>query len=383
VATSCTSEPTRGIKPRPRETAVGVRAFYPASYSNSWLVAVGIDEYRHAPALRNAVKDTRSTAEMFRTLGFQTEVILNGEATKRRIIDALESRLRMAGPNDRVVFFFAGHGVDATDRDGRVEGFLIPCDGNEADRATLVPMRWLQVDLLSDPGVEAKHILYIVDACSSGVIASRATVQIDPTVRDYVSELLRRSSRQVITAGTGDQQVLDGGYGGHSIFTGLIVQGIGERSADLNADYHVTATELGLFLSERVFLQSKGAQKPDYARLLGSKGGEMVLRFPTGEEQKLLAQTRDRPMPLAGDLSLSIQPAMSRVSVMDAGGTIVLSRRTRDGLFEARLPSGDYVVEIEAGEGSYYPAKILVGVYGEVKRKVSLLHKTRRIPVLL
>jgi uncharacterized caspase-like protein len=257
------------------------------TYDKKILVVVGIDNYAHADRLRHAVGDARAIVDLFRSAGFETRELYDDAATKPAIMDLVQSAVRGAGSNDLVVFFFAGHGIDVKNDSG-TKGYLVPAEGKTKDPKGLVPMDWLQIDLVADPTVNAKHLLFLLDACSSGIVAARSSVSVDNSVRNYISELMKRQARQVITAGTGNQQVLDGGYKGHSIFAGLILQGLEGNLADLNNDYHITATELGLFLSERVYIQSKGAQKPDFAKLLGTQGGEVILKFPDEKEKQIL-----------------------------------------------------------------------------------------------
>ena len=71
------------------------------------------------------------------------------------------------GENDRVVFYFAGHGDTATlGLEGGDMGFLIPADGDAEDLyLTAIPMDELK--RISDWS-KAKHMLFLVDACYGG-----------------------------------------------------------------------------------------------------------------------------------------------------------------------------------------------------------------------
>jgi len=144
--------------------------------------------------------------------------LYNGDATHKNIIYNIKRVLEQSKPNDRIVVFYAGHGTDIRNDDNSTDGYLIPVDGNSDKISSLIPLNWLQIDLC---GSSAKHILFILDSCSSGIVASRSSVNIDPSLRNYISALMRRPARQVITAGTGDQEVLDGGYGENSFLLGI------------------------------------------------------------------------------------------------------------------------------------------------------------------
>jgi uncharacterized protein YgiM (DUF1202 family) len=83
-------------------------------YSTSWAVVVGINDYRTWPPLNYAVNDARSVQAKLLDLGFESGKIFelyNREATKENILRIVADELpRKTGPNDRVLFFFAGHG---------------------------------------------------------------------------------------------------------------------------------------------------------------------------------------------------------------------------------------------------------------------------------
>jgi uncharacterized caspase-like protein len=93
----------------------------------------------------------------------------------------------------------------------------------------------------------AKHQLFIMDACYGGLLGTRAG-GVDPSIPNYLREVTRRVARQIITAGGKDQQVVDGGPGGHSVFTAYLLEGLRDGLADANGDGFVTFSELAAYL---------------------------------------------------------------------------------------------------------------------------------------
>lgn len=90
---------------------------YSPSYGSSWAIVIGIDAYRHCGPLSYACSDANAVAETLQTrFAFPPEnvVLLKDEqATKAKISSAF---LKLADqgevqPDDRIVFFFAGHGT--------------------------------------------------------------------------------------------------------------------------------------------------------------------------------------------------------------------------------------------------------------------------------
>lgn len=380
---ACVEPAKRGLEVVDTPLAEGVESeTFAGQYGASKLIAVGINDYTHVDRLRYAVNDARGMAGLFRKAGFETIEVYNGDATRDRVMQVLKTEFLNAGENDRIIFFFAGHGIDLINPDGTNKGYLVPVNGHFNTPDSLISMEWMQVDLIADRTAGAKHILYILDACSSGIMATRSLIHVDDSLKGYVAELLKRKARQVITAGTSDQQVLDGGYKGHSIFTGLIIKGLEDNLADMNKDFHVTASELGLFLSQEVFMQSNGAQKPDFAKLLGTEGGEVILKFPSIEEQAIIDNRRSTFYADRGSLLLRVNPRVFEVSIFKMDNSLVMTRSCHNGILSVpELPPGDYQVLVRTGDDEHVPVKILLGLYEHVEREVNLPKKIHRIRI--
>ena len=80
----------------------------------------------------------------------------------------------------------------------------------------------------------------------------------------------QRHARQIITAGTKGQEVVDDGTAQHSLFTGTLLDGLRGR-ADLNGDGYVTVSELMDFLQ---VCASTLQQTPRLGYFSGQDGGE-------------------------------------------------------------------------------------------------------------
>jgi len=84
-------------------------------------------------------------------------------------------------------------------------GYLIPVNGDSDNLNTLI--RWDDLTRNAEI-IPAKHILFIIDACYSGLALQRAITP--PGTQRFVTDLLQRMSQQVITAGKADEKVADG-----------------------------------------------------------------------------------------------------------------------------------------------------------------------------
>ncbi len=266
-------------------------------YGNSWAVVIGINDYTHWPKLRYAVNDARSVAELLRTrLGFPAANVIelyDAEATRERIVQLLGDQLsdpKKVGPEDRVFIFFAGHGITRGLPSGRDLGYIIPVDADgEHYQARAISMSHL--DDFSEL-IPAKHVYYVMDSCYSGLALTRAGGRAEQS-DNYLTEITRRRARQILTAGGADQQVADGGPGGHSIFTWTLLQGL-EGLADADGNGFVTAAELGTYVAPVV--SSYAEQTPAFGNLVGSEGGEFVFQVDSTNlaaiNEQLEAETR-------------------------------------------------------------------------------------------
>lgn len=259
-------------------------------YGDSWAIIVGIDDYARWPKLHYAVRDARAIREtLIHQFGFAAERIAsleNQQATRSGILNAFHAWLSHGGmkKNDRLLVFFAGHGATRQLSSGRDLGYLVPVDSDPEQLATdAIPMTELQNIAES---VTAKHALFIMDACYSGLGLTRGA-----TPGNFLRDNAKRLGRQMLTAGGGDQLVADGGPNGHSVFTWALLQGLGGKG-DLNGDGLITATELAAYVAPAVAAASR--QTPAFGSLPGSEGGDFIFELPT-EAEFINDQTRQLP----------------------------------------------------------------------------------------
>jgi peptidoglycan/xylan/chitin deacetylase (PgdA/CDA1 family)/tetratricopeptide (TPR) repeat protein len=249
-------------------------------YRESWAVIIGVNDYEKWPKLRYAVNDANGIEEaLVSRFGFKPDHIrklLNGDATRQRVMQVLGDELtdsRKVEREDRVFFFFAGHGATRTLDDGRQIGFIVPVDADQSNYySTAISMTALReaADL-----IPAKHIYFVMDSCYSGLAMSRGTSSFSKD-RSYLEEVTRRSARQILTAGGAEQEVADDGPNGHSVFTWAFLQGL-EGAADLDGNGVITASELGAYVSPIV--SSFARQTPVVGNLVGSEGGEFLFEL--------------------------------------------------------------------------------------------------------
>jgi len=251
----------------------------PRLYRDSWAVIIGINAYKTWPKLSYAVNDARAVRDtLVRKYGFAADhitTLLDGEATREAILAALGDSLadsKKVARDDRVLVFFAGHGVTRKLPSGKSQGYIVPVDAALHNyQSQSISMTNFQD---ASDAIPAKHLFFVMDACYSGLALTRAGGGArSGDRRQYLMEITRRSAREVLTAGGGDEQVADNGPNGHSIFTWTLLQGL-EGRADLDNDGAITATELAAYVAPGV--SSLSRQTPAFGHMAGSEGGEFV-----------------------------------------------------------------------------------------------------------
>jgi peptidoglycan/xylan/chitin deacetylase (PgdA/CDA1 family)/uncharacterized caspase-like protein len=290
-------------------------------YATSWAVVVGIDAYAQWPKLEYAVNDASAVRNaLIQDLGFAEDHVLflkDGEATRNNILSFFEGRLNHElKRDDRLFVFFAGHGATRQLSSGRTLGYIIPSDSSPEHFATdAISMTEIQ-DIAES--LVAKHILFVMDACYSGLGLTRGAGH---TSDNFLRDNARRIARQMLTAGGADQMVSDGGPNGHSVFTWTLLQGLGGK-ADLNGDGLITATELAAYVAPAV--ASLSSQTPAFGSLPGSEGGEFVLELHDRNEfiGPDTAQLNNDAIALNQKIDASVQQESSAapVTVPDLSG---------------------------------------------------------------
>ena len=300
----------RDIHARHGQTHTGRGDQLAGCYEHSWAVVIGINDYVHVEKLDYARADADAVASALADLGFasdRTFVLLDSQATRQNIQDLLSVDLaRKAGPNDRLFVFFAGHGQDYTDAAGHKRGYFIPVDGDPS-YLTSRCLSMSDVDTWSDL-IPAKHILYVMDCCYSGLAATRQA-GLDPHHTNYISQVTQRPVRQVITAGRADEKVIE--ESGQGVFTRVLLRGL-RGEADLAGRGFITGFDLGHYLESRVHEESNWRQQPLFRYLRGD--GEFIVLCPVGDgptppSAELFAQSAPPPLvPISTPATPSVQP---------------------------------------------------------------------------
>ncbi|MCH8543377.1 MAG: caspase family protein [Alcanivorax sp.] len=262
-----------------------------AATRRTFLLGVGVSEYAQSQYdLRYAAKDIKDVAAHFVTLEgehIETLLLTDKQATRSAILRA-QRFLARAGLEDRVILYFAGHGVLADDgiyyfaptdmdfetpgrrgvRFDEIEGllagtrarerliFIDSCHAGENDdgAAGLLPAPTLLAG--GDGEVSVRGLRRV------GAIPDDAPEIDRPLLEDIFVELREGSGAHVIAASGAMEFALESARWNNGVFTAAVLEGLEAMAADLNGDRQIRVDELRRFVADRVAERTQGRQVP-------------------------------------------------------------------------------------------------------------------------
>lgn len=218
-----------------------------------------------------------------------SRVPLIDRATLRARLAALKETV---GPRDALFVFYAGHGLRLGAR-----GYAVPGDGDPGRPESLLDLADLAAALRA---CDAHHTLLVLDCCYSGAVlepAGGAEAAVGALADrglgardlDNLARVFNRRSFQVVTAGTGQEEVEDVVSGaqkyaelaalpefrGHSPFTAVLLSAL--RGQTGRPDGKLLASDLGYFMNATLVNDARiGARQAPRYGALGQGTGEFV-----------------------------------------------------------------------------------------------------------
>jgi hypothetical protein len=250
------AEAPRALAPMEVKDAAGKAV---GLYKESHALIIGVSNYEFWPKLPGVLADVAAVKSALEKVGFQVEVVMDVDQDGMR--KAFENFIDRYGhgADNRLLFYYAGHGHTLKLAYGGEMGYIVPKDAPspERDREGFLKkaLDMQRVEVFAKQ-IESKHALFLFDSCFSGSLfaLSRAVPQ-------DINYKTSKPVRQFITAGAADETVPD-----RSIFREQFVSVLlGEE--ELGKDGYVTGSELGQFLEKTVTNYSNGSQHPQYGKI--------------------------------------------------------------------------------------------------------------------
>ena len=290
------------------------------TFDRNLAVVIGIDDYQNGiSSLGTAANDARALAKLLREehhyeqvwefidpIQLDSEAIQCSLATLINLEELLtKTLLAEVKENDRLVFYFAGHGIALNGNDGP-QGYLIPQDARLGDVMTYFPMPKIETALTQ---LSCRHCLVILDCCFAGAFCWSSTRKLCPVAevihKERYDRFIEDRAWQVITSAGCDQYANDvlnlrdqrGTHATktqHSPFAAALIEALsGEadiypsaRDEQPAGDGVITATELYLYLRDCVELETEAQntrQTPGLSNLKNHDKGEYIFLVPGRE----------------------------------------------------------------------------------------------------
>jgi len=190
---------------------------------------IGVNEYQSKQM--NDLRGTHNDVEKMKDVlslryGFPEDsfrILLDEQATRQGILDALEDFVSSVGPDDIVYIHYSGHGSQVQDLNGDEtddgqDETIIPHDG----RMPGIP------DITDDEiasyvdRLQSKHALIVLDCCHSGTATRDVVLQTRSVPPDDRLELYSRVSTRAVTPLEADYVLMTGAANSESALDGPV-----------------------------------------------------------------------------------------------------------------------------------------------------------------
>lgn len=215
---------------------------------HTYVLLAGISNYGDENAnLSQTTKDVKSIKSIFDKQKNTTVALLTSKyATGSNIEEKLNAIIKLAKPNDKIIFCFSGHGTTG--------GFV-----TYGPTPELFPYKTL-VQILSKS--KANEIFCFIDACMSGSVQGEASSNYGFSTNGSHSGIT------FMVASRADEVSWENNWVGHGYFTKSLLKGL-RGASDRNNDKNVTLKELFDYIYNDVTRRSISANTPQHPQLIG------------------------------------------------------------------------------------------------------------------
>lgn len=227
-----------------------------------WAIIIGVSLYQYGSNLTYCDDDARALHDTLSPVwgDNHTKLLLNSQATKANIQNAISTWLDpLEDEDDTVLFYFSGHGSQA--------GFdRSPYDESDGEDETICPYdtssySWTY-DVFDDEleswlgNLEAGKQVVILDSCfSGGFITKSGSHRPTGNARDAADGFTRdlsRSGRAILSACAENESSWERAALGHGVFTYYLLNAFHHlKAADANGDDAFSAEELFSYAQPR------------------------------------------------------------------------------------------------------------------------------------
>jgi len=248
-------------------------------------LVVGISQYDDHNDLPTK-NDPLKVRDFLLASGFdEVHVLTDEKVTLERLnmlmLDEFPSKV---DKNDRFLLFWSGHGVERDNTYGGQTGFLPLANSKKGSFFSMASMddisRW-------DGFLEAQHVLYLIDACFSGLAG-----QVSQSGHaELVVEQMLKPARYLLTAGTAEEETIASDQWGGSLFTYALLGGLSgaadTSTKEFPSDGVISLFELTSHIKKRVAVErsKKNWSKSITPQLRDLRGSDGEFFFLTSDRK--------------------------------------------------------------------------------------------------
>jgi hypothetical protein len=249
--------------PKPSTTIVKDEPKYlDTKETKVYALVVGIASYNHMQSLKYTDDDAYQLYAFFKSpeggaiADPDIKILIDDAATKNSIITNLKLLADKADANDVVILYMSGHGL---------EGSFVPSDFNGYENH----LSYEDILAILDNS-QAKHKLFLADACHSGSMAVASKSPFSISLQNFYNAYnTARGGTAVLMSSKREEVSLE--YGGlrQGVFSHFLIKGL-KGEADIDGNKIVNINELSTYVNTHVKQYTNNAQNPqiigDYDR---------------------------------------------------------------------------------------------------------------------
>ena len=220
-----------------------------------WAVIVGVASYNHMPTLRFTDDDAYRVYAFLRSPkggaleGDQIKLLIDEDATYKNITKSMKETFKKAGPNDLIMLYFSGHGLN---------GAFLPIDFDGFNNR----LEHIQVKAILDQS-PAKFKLCIADACHSGSLLAMRSGTVKGVLESYYETLSKaKAGTALIMSSKSEETSLESKGLRQGVFSHYLIRGLEGEADSAQKDNVITIQELYDFVNTNVRLYSGNRQSP-------------------------------------------------------------------------------------------------------------------------
>lgn len=247
-------EPPEDYTPLEVPTEPVATANTPFAQTKVWAIVIGVASYDHMPVLRYTDDDAYRFYAFLKSVeggalpDDQVRLLIDEDATRDNILGNMAELFSMAGPNDLVVFYFSGHGLNGSFLPIDFDGFNNKIAHEEIAAAF--------------NKCKAKFKLCLADACHSGSLIAMRSGETEPVLSQYYQTLAKSvSGTALLMSSKAEETSLESSGLRQGVFSHFLIRGL-KGEADVNKDKVVSVEELFSFIERNVREYTGNRQSP-------------------------------------------------------------------------------------------------------------------------